>query len=393
MASFQQLNYCRKCKKNVTLNDKGQCSKCLSTQLKKSWSVRFRAVDNTGAEIQKRLTGFATKREAQEGYIDYVNKERLKQPIVAEKKVKFDVLFEEYKSFAKNRIKESSYYDFCSKCDLHILPHFKNLNVQDITPKIILDWQNMKISHNSKGEPYSYKYKTCLRMYLSSILGYAEKYYGIENKVKKVDNFRNVELKKEMLFWTPEEFNTFIENVDKEEFKVLFYALYYTGARKGEIMATTWKDWDLKNNILNINKTVTKKVYGASYLITVPKNQTSIRKVTLPPVLVEVMKEYKQGKEDFRFVFYDDKPLADSSIGRVQDEACKKANVKKIRLHDFRHSHASLLLSSGANVVAVAKRLGHSNIEQTLNTYAHMMPKEDDLLINILQNAIKKTAV
>ena len=393
MASFQQLTYCRKCKKNVSLNEKGQCSHCLSTQIKKSWTVRFRFTEPTGNEVHKRLTGFVTKKEAQEGYIDFVNQARLQQPIVAEEKIKFDVLYEEYKRFTKTRIKESSYYDFCSKCDMHILPHFKDLNVQDITPKIILDWQNTKISQNSKGVAYSYKYKTCLRMYLSSILGYAEKYYGIDNKVKKVDNFRNVALKKEMLFWTPEEFNAFIEKVEKEEFKALFYALYYTGARKGEILATTWKDWDLKNNTLNIDKTVTKKVYGASYLITVPKNQTSIRQVTLPPILVDVMKEYKKGRENYNFVFYDDKPLADSSIGRVQDEACKQAEVKKIRLYDFRHSHASLLLSSGASVVAVAKRLGHSNIEQTLNTYAHMMPKEDDLLIKILQETTKKNAV
>lgn len=236
---------------------------------------------------------------------------------------------------------------------------------------------------------YSYKYKTCLRQYLNSILNYADKYYNIENKLKKVDNFRNVELKKEMLFWTPDEFNKFIQCVEPEDFKPYFYALYYTGARKGELLATTWKDWDLTKHTLNINKTVTKKVYGSTYLITVPKNQSSIRTITLPDFLVKIMEDYKKGREDYKFVFKENKPLADSTIERIQISACKKSEVKKIRIHDFRHSHASLLLANGASVVAVAKRLGHSNIEQTLNTYAHMLPKEDEMLINILQKSHK----
>ena len=97
------------------------------------------------------------------------------------------------------------------------------------------------------------------------------------------------------------------------------------------------------------------------------------------------MKEYRIGRENEKFVFSKDKPLPETSTKRIQRAACNKANVKVIRIHDFRHSHASLLLSNGVSVVAVAKRLGHSNIEQTLNTYAHLMPKEDDLLIEILQ--------
>ncbi len=394
MASYQQLNYCKKCKKNVALNDKGQCASCLSTQIKKTWTVRFRFVEPTGIEVQKRLTGFQTKKEAQNGYIDFVNNARLHTPTKPDEKIKFDVLYEDYKAFAKNQLKDSSYYDLCSKCDLHILPYFRNYDVQDITPKILLDWQNYITNKKSdSGKLYSYKYKRNLRSYLRTILNYAEKYYGIENKLKSVDNFRNTEFDKEMLVWSPEEFNKFIEKVERKEYRAFFYALYYTGARKGELLATTWKDWDLTKNTLNINKSVTKKVYGKSWDITKPKNQSSIRKISLPPILVEVMKDFKDGNEDNELVFYGDKPLADSNVQRFQENACKLAEVKKIRIHDFRHSHASLLLSQGVSVVAVAKRLGHSNIEQTLNTYAHLMPQEDELLIEILQKNSQKPTI
>lgn len=382
MPTFEQAKYCPTCKKNVSADKNDRCKVCGRKIERGAWSVRFRVMENA-YETHKRLGGYKTKKEAQNGFIEYMNILEHSNTINTTDNIKFEQLYEEYKKFTQSRIKESSYYDFCSKCNLHILPYFKDMDVRDLTPKILLDWQN---SINK----YSYKYKSGLRMYLNSILNYGEKYYNLDNKLRKVDQFRNVELKKEMLIWTPVEFNSFITEVKNEIYKTFFYALYYTGARKGEILATTWEDWDLKKGILNINKTVTKKVFGVSWLVTKPKNQSSIRKVSLPPILIEIMNEYKIGKENYQFVFADSKPLADSNIERIQIDACNKANVKKIRLHDFRHSHASLLISKGVPIVAVAKRLGHSNIEQTLNTYAHMLPEEDDLLLNVLQNTVKK---
>ncbi len=394
MASYQQLNYCKVCKKNVALNEDGKCANCFSSQIKKSWTVRFRVLDTNGDEIHKRLTGFQTKKDAQNGYINFINETRLHTPIKTDERVKFDVLYEDYKSYAKNQLKDSSYYDFCSKCDIHILPYFKDFYIQDLTPKVLLNWQNHITNKKmDNGKLYSYKYKRNLRSYLGTILNYAEKYYGIHNNLKSVDNFRNTDFDKEMQIWTPEEFNAFIDKVERKEYQAFFYALYFTGARKGEILATTWKDWDLTKNTLNINKSITKKVYGKSWDITKPKNQSSIRKISIPPILVEVMKVFKIGNESNGFVFYGDKPLADSNIQRFQENACKLAKVKKIRIHDFRHSHASLLLSQGVSVVAVAKRLGHSNIEQTLNTYAHMMPQEDELLIKILEKSSKSPTI
>ena len=377
MASYQQLHYCKNCKKNVSVNEKGQCINCFSTQIKKSWSVRFR-FNESGIEIQKRLTGYKTKKEAENGYIDFINNSKKQLP-KKENTFLFEELYEEFKQFQKSRIKESSFYDFYSKSNLHILPYFKKYEVSKITPKILLDWQN---TINN----YSFKHKSNLRSYLNSILKYAEKYYNIENQLKKVDGFRNVALKKEMLFWTPEEFNLFIKKVNREEYRAFFYALYYTGARKGELLATTWNDWDLKNNILNINKSITNKTFNGVYAITTPKNQSSIRKISFPQILADVIKKLKVGNENNNFVFFGESPLPDTTTKRIQQEACNKANVKTIRIHDFRHSHASLLISNGASIVSVAKRLGHINIEQTLNTYAHMMPKEDERILNILQS-------
>lgn len=381
MASFQQLFYCKNCKKNVPINEKGQCSICNSTSLNKSWSVRFRYVQEDGKEVQKRLSGYSTRREANDAYVKFTA--TAKKYVKTDKEtnqLKFNDLYVEYKNFYVTRVKPSSYYDFCSKSDIHIVPYFANFIVKKIKPKDILDWQQT-ISK------YSYKYKMNLRSYLSSILSFASKYYDIPNQIKNVDGFRRTDPVKEMQIWTPEEFNHFIDNIDSICYKAFFCALYLTGARKGELLATTWEDWDLTNKILNINKTLTKKVYNEKYIITSPKTHSSIRKISLPDKLVNMMTKLKDYfiKNDLSgFVFFGKSPLADSSIGKVLNNTCKKINLKPIRIHDFRHSHASYLLGNGISVVAVSKRLGHSNVKQTLETYAHLVPQEMDNIIKKL---------
>ena len=383
MASFQQVNYCKNCKTNVSVNEKGQCKKCNSTLLNKTWSVRFRYVNEEQKEIQKRLSGFSTKKEANEEYLKFMATAKQFQKLDKQSHdLTFAELYEEFKEFQKSRIKESSYYDLCSKINLHILPYFNKYKVKEITPKIILQWQN---SINN----YSYKYKVNLRTYLSSILKYAEKYYQIINQLKNVDGFRNVDFVKEMSIWTPEEFYQFIEHVTNFAYKAYFYSLYFTGARKGEILATTWQDWDLEAGTLTINKTVSKKVFGKQWTITSPKNNSSVRKIQLSNNLICIMKEYRDYYKNLGLdglVFYGDKPFADSSTERKVKEACDKANVKKIRIHDFRHSHASYLLGNGISAVAVSKRLGHSSVKQTFDTYAHLIPQESNLIIKLLNS-------
>lgn len=346
-----------------------------------TWSVRFRATENFEIK-QKRLSGFKTKKEAENAYIEYQNKtdeEKNNTITNSAQKLTFESLFIEYKEFQKARMKQSSFYDFDSKTTLHILPFFKNYIVSMISPKLILKWQNGL-------EQYSYKYKTCLRGYLSGMLKYAQKYYNIPNQIQNVDNFKNNnEEIKEMEIWSEDEFERFISKIERLDYKSYFSALYLTGCRKGELLATNWTDWDLHNNLLNIKKTITRKVHGHSWTITTPKTKQSIRKIVIPTSLSNLMREYRtwqlENKECCDFVFGGQAPFADSNIERFFKEKCLEADVKKIRIHDFRHSHASYLISNGASIVAVAKRLGHKDIERTLNTYSHLLKNDEADLI------------
>lgn len=382
MASFQQVYYCPKCKTNVTTDKSKHCKKCGNTQLSMKWSIRFRFINQEGKEVQKRLSGFSTKRECQEEYEKFIaNAKKFEKKGNQLLDLKFSQLYDEFLEFEKKRIKESSYFALTNKCNLHILPYFKDFLVKDISSKDILNWQNSI-------DKYSYKHKSNIRTYLSSILNYADKYYKIPNQLKFVDSFRRGQSKKEMLVWSPEEFINFIDNVNDFKYKVFFYSLFYTGTRKGEMLATTWRDWDIDKKILNIDKTLTTKTFNNKYQITLPKNNSSIRQLSIPDILINMIIEYKKqfyesNEDDLVF------KLSETSIDRHKKNACKLAKVKEIRIHDFRHTHASFLISQGVSIVAVAKRLGHSNIEQTLNTYSHLMKSEDIKTVEALNTAFK----
>jgi integrase len=197
--------------------------------------------------------------------------------------------------------------------------------------------------------------------------------------MSKVEPLRNLEGKKEMLFWTPEEFKAFIAAVSPK-FKTFFNFLYVTGCRKGEALALTVSDIDFGACRATIYKSVTNKTTKGAYTVTTPKNNASVRSVELPEWLVAAIKEEAPKKG---YLFGGERPYSTTHLDRVFAEGIAKSGVKRIRIHDLRHSCASLLISQGVPIVAVSRRLGHSDIEQTLNTYSHMLPKDEKRIVSV----------
>lgn len=340
------------------------------------WSVRFRETINYETH-QKRLSGFKTKKEAQYGYEDYIkNRDAI---ITAQTEnnrpcnMLFGDLINDYLKFISKRVKESSYYDIENKINAQIRPVFERLKIKDITPKLVSDW--------IEGIECSYNYRIYLFSKMSAILKHGQKYFDTPNIMDKVDRPRNLEVKKEMEIWSPSEFKAFYDTLNGEVYKAFFLTLYVLGCRKGEAMALTWGD--INGDTIRINKSITNKSRGAAYAVTTPKNNASIRKVAAPPFLIA---ELQKLKKEGQYVFGGDRPIPTSSIDFVFRRAIEKAEVKKIRIHDLRHSCASTLISHGVSIVAVSKQLGHTNIEQTLNTYSHMMPNDTDLIRTALTN-------
>lgn len=337
------------------------------------WTVRFR-IQTPSGERQKRLSGYKTKTEATRAMIEYLDQHKSEDKDFDGIET-FGDLCALWLENVRARSKESTYLDAYSRTHQKILPFFQSKKLKDITPATILEWQNTL-------EGYKFSYKKSLRTALASVFKFGERYYELKNPMLKVEPLRNLEGKKEMLFWTPEEFRLFAASVSPK-YKTFFNFLYVTGCRKGEALALSTSDIDYDSRTATINKSLTNKTKKGAYAVTTPKNSASVRTVKLPQWLVEDIKNEAPAKG---YLFGGETPLSTSNIDRAFAEAIAKAGIKKIRVHDLRHSCASMLISQGVSIVAVSRRLGHSDIEQTLNTYSHMLPKDEERIISIFDS-------
>lgn len=351
----------------------------------KKWKFRTYADDIFGNRKQFERKGFSTRKEAKLAEAKFKLADRSDRSNVT-----LNDVWLEYKDEKELKLKPQSFRATVSRFENHILPYFKDYKLNNINNSVYVKWQR---EIEKKG--FRHKYNSSLHGAMVNILNYAIKFYGLkENVASLTGNFKKkTELTKKVDFWTYEEYQNFIEVVDDLVYKTLFETLYYTGLRQGEALALNWNDF--KDGCLNINKTISKETVDNVHIINSPKTVDSIREVKLDDELIknlEILKKYYQnmiGFEDNWFIFGGLNPLSPSTIGRKKSKYCEKANVKKIRIHDFRHSHASLLLSKNVPITVISKRLGHSDIDLTLNIYSHMIPKDEDKAGNIL-NQIKQ---
>ena len=176
---------------------------------------------------------------------------------------------------------------------------------------------------------------------------------------------------REMLFWTKEEYLKFSEAMmDKPISYYAFEVLYWTGIREGELLALTPADFDFEKKTLRINKSY-QRLHGED-VITSPKTEKSNRIILLPQFLCDEMQDYLKMLYDIE---KDERifTVSKSYLHHEMDRGAKEAGVKRIRIHDLRHSHVSLLIDMGFSAAAIADRLGHESIDITYN-YAHLFP-------------------
>ena len=256
-----------------------------------------------------------------------------------------------------------------------ILPYFKDKRMCDIKATDIIHWQNAMMElETDKNTNFSQDYLKTLHNQLSAIFNYAVRFYDLKkNPARQVGNMGKEE-KKEMQFWTKEEYLKFSYAImDKEEVYHAFQMLYWCGIRLGELLALTRGDFDLEKSTLRINKSYQR--IDRHDVITDPKTSKSNRIVQMPSFLNEEMKDYftrLYNLEENQRIF----TISKSMLHHEMDRGCKISGVKRIRIHDLRHSHVSLLINMGFNAVDIANRVGHESVKITYR-YAHMFPTRD----------------
>ena len=284
---------------------------------------------------------------------------------MSSKKHFFLDVFDDYILYAKKKQKNQSFSTMKYNFDSHILPFFKSIYLEDITSKTIIEWEDYILSLN-----FSNNYNQNLYYCLSAFFEFCKINYNFDKTIiSNVGCFKKKYEEDRHDFYNIKEFKQFISCVDDEIYKQFFNLMFYTGVRPGEAMALKFND--LSNGYINISKTI--ESHGKRALNT-PKTYSSNRKIKidskLEKDLLNLKKIYKDFSNDF-FIFGGNKPLAPTTINRRKIKACNKANIRPITLHQFRHSHATLLIQEGIMINEVSRRLGHSKTSTTLDIYSH----------------------
>ena len=331
-----------------------------------TWMVYYRVTDWKGDRKQSTKRGFQTKRDALAWEREFLNKTQ------ADLSMTFASFVDTYTVDMKNRIKENTWHTKEHIIRTKILPYFGKRKISDIQPRDIIAWQNEMIKGRDKnGKKYSPVYLKTLHNQLSAIFNHAVKFYGLkENPAAKVGNMGKAR-SREMLFWTQEEYQKFAFAImDKPVSYYAFEMLYWCGIREGELLALTAGDFDFERGTVTINKSY-QRIDGRD-VITEPKTPKSNRVIKMPDFLIDEIKEYLAklyGLQKNDRVFN----ITKNYLHREMTRGADAAGVKRIRIHDLRHSHISLLIEMGYSAVAIADRVGHESINITYN-YAHLFP-------------------
>lgn len=330
-----------------------------------TWYASFYYRDWTGANRRKKKEGFKTKREA----LDF-EREFIKQQ-GGDSDMLFSAVVELYLADCKTRLRASTCENKRFIIEGKLLPVFGNMRLNAILPATVRQWQNALISSE---EEYSPTYLRSVNSQLSAVLNYAVRYYGLRVNPASVAGTIGKNRAEAMQFWTEGEFERFAAAVaNKPVSYAMFETLFWTGMREGELLALTLSDVDFEKKTIAITKSFS--VLNGVEVISPPKTPKSNRVITAPDFLLAILKEYAGRLYDYEpseRLFLKTK----SYLSREMVRGCAASGVKKIRIHDLRHSHASYLIEHGFSALVVSERLGHESVQTTLEIYAHLYPNK-----------------
>lgn len=360
-----------------------------------SWIVDVSNGINAVTLKQRRIVrkGFKTKREALEAE-QYLRSVELKEKSFSSK-VTIDILYKLLKEEDKINNRKKSYIDTQdNNYNKHIKDYFSKVyDVSKLTYEDIYQFREDLREKNAKNSDRYLSPNTINKIIilLKKILdvGLRKGYYN-DNPVRLLKKLP-IE-KSKMNFWTVKEFKHFLSLFEKDEYNVelLFTVLFFTGLRLGEALALTWRDVEFPTSTIHVTKSV--YVNKGEEHISSTKTKSGTRRIIINKKLIETLEEWKKEQTERlrefstdteKLQIFQDSPitLTKNSIEKQYKKIlARDSSLKKIRIHDFRHSHASLLINQGEDYLIVKERLGHASITTTIDTYSHLYPsKQKDL--------------
>ena len=339
------------------------------------WFAKFYYTDWQGNNKQKWKRGFATKKEALAFEREFLEKQACNPDMT------FQSLYETYIEDMDGRLKDSTIQHKRNIYETKILPFFGKIPVNEIKATDIRRWQTKLMKDESHYKP---TYLKSINNQMNCIMNYAKRFYDLNTDPCGKAGSMGRSDAEEMDFWTLEEYLAFREGIkDKAVSYLCFEVLYWTGMREGELLALTAEDINLDDKTIRICKSYARS-HGKD-IISTPKTKKSKRVVPITDFLCQELTEYMNSMymprpKDRLF------PYTKSYLAHEMQRGCKTTGIKKIRIHDLRHSHASLLINQGCDALMLADRLGHEKVSTTLNTYSHLFPHKQQALVHSLES-------
>ena len=350
------------------------------------WHIRgYLGVDSlTGKQIYANKRGFKSKKEAQRYYnnakVQFQNEGIKKEP----QRMTFEALYQEWLLIYEKDVEQSTLIKTKQVFRTHILPRFANYYIDKIqvsqVQAAVHEWREILQEYRKVFNKFN------------RVLKYAYKLkYIKENPCDFVilPSKPLVKQEKETLdFYTKQQLQTFmtcLSNMNTRKWEAFFRILAFTGLRRGEALALTWDDIDTKQGLLTVNKAV-KRGENGQYVGST-KNESSIRTITIDDNTIKILKAWKaeQAKTLIGFGFNaiqpnqyifsklkDNTPLNTMAPRNALVKICKRFDLPMMNIHGFRHTHCSLLFEAGVPMKDVMERLGHSDIQTTMNIYTHV---------------------
>ncbi len=359
-----------------------------------TWYCKVNTINSAGKLISHTKRGFELKRDALNYESSYrcdqydLKTESLTDPTVQIEKTK-DMLFRDlFDKYIDNKRHEAEDYNVNKY--VQVSRRFFGL-VMDIPMSKIIPSDYLECRNFIESQKAAVRYRNKAIFLLKSVSKFGYDYYELKDHARllKIIPLRSTEYKEHEV-WTPDQFKLFIEHVDSYVYKAYFTFLYYTGTRRSEARAVEKKD--IVDRCVSINKSMHQ--YSGEFKSL--KTNSSRRRIQLNQHVLDMIEPLMQRRGSL--LFGDNDHLSTTSIQRYFVNGIENCNqhliakgeapIPKIRLHDMRHSHATFLINKGANIVAVSKRLGHSDINMTLKVYTHLLKENENEIIDLLNKSI-----
>ena len=335
-----------------------------------SWYSSFYYTDWTGKKKQKKKEGFETRKAALEYERGFLERQ------AATPDISFSAMCDLFLADYKARRRVTSYTAKRYNIRKHLLPYFGNMAVNAITPAAVRAWQTeLKAAKKPDGLPYSPVSLHEMQATLSSIFNFAVKFHGLAKNPVPIAGAIAPAKSHTMNFWTADQFRQFIATIPKDDLhRAAFILLFFTGIRRGELLAITPADFDFDAALLSISKSY-KRLQGKDF-IQPPKTEKGRRVIALPPFVASIMEDclHRLGDPAPGQRIFDS--ISQFSLRATMMKGAEAVGLPQIRVHDLRHSHASLLIEQGFSPLVIAERLGHESIQTTLDTYSHLYPSK-----------------